>query len=121
MDKNLYFGGERMPTPVKVTYGVEKIWSKNTGRSGGGVMVGDIIALKRTYHVEWAHLSPEEIDTINAYISNISNAFFTISALVENFGRKAATVYAGPPTYEPWGWDEDKQLCKLLAVDLIEQ
>lgn len=121
MDGYLYFGNVRVKTPSVVKLGNEKIWSQNTARAASGRMVGDIIAIKKTIHIEWAHASPAEVSLINSFISDISSAFFDVTFLDETFTEVTKTVYAGTPTYEQWGWDERRQLCRVIAVDLIEQ
>ncbi|MBP3266933.1 MAG: hypothetical protein J6M17_10385 [Ruminococcus sp.] len=121
MAQHLIFGSEQVATPVTISYANEKIWSKNAGRTASCVMVGDIIAIKKTIHIEWAHLTPEQVTQINSYISSMSRPFFAITILDEEFKTVTKTVYSGTPTYEQWGWDEKRQLCKLVAVDLIEQ
>ena len=121
MDKKLYFGGTAMPTPSKVKYVNEKIWSKNAGRTSNGTMVGDIIVIKRTLHIEWADLTPSQVSAVKAYVDSVQHSFFQVDFVTEEFGRVQGTFYAGSPSYEPWGWDDKRQLCQLLAVDLIQQ
>lgn len=121
MDGKLYFGNTPIKAPTTVKLGNEKIWSQNTNRTASGLMVGDIIAIKKTIHIEWAHATPEETALINSYISYIGSAFFNVTFPDETFAEVTKTVYAGTPTYEQWGWDERRQLCRVIAVDLIEQ
>jgi len=120
-DGKLYFGSTPIKAPTTVRLGNEKIWSQNTNRTASGLMVGDIIAIKKTIHIEWANLTPEETAAINDFISNAGSAFFNVTFPDETFTEVTKTVYAGTPTYEQWGWDERRQLCRLIAVDLIEQ
>lgn len=119
----LKFGGEDMPCPADggVKFTNNKIWSENAGRTSNCTMVGDIRDIKKTISIQWADLTPEEVGRINEYISNIDRVFFTVTLLDEEFVEHTYTVYAGDPTYEVWGWDKNRQLCKRLAVDLIQQ
>jgi len=119
--ERLKFGGEAVRTPVTFTLTNEKIWSNNTGRTASTKMVGDIRAIKKTLHIEWAHASPQEVALINSYVSNEARPFFDVTFLDDEFNEVTASFYAASPTYEPWGWDEKRQFCRLLAVDLIEQ
>lgn len=121
MAQYLYFGNDKIATPTAITFGNEKIWSNNTGRAANAQMVGDIRAIKKTIHIEWAHLTPAETAIINSYISNINVPFFNVTFLDETFATVTKTVYAGTPSYEQWGWDERRQLCKVLSVDLVER
>lgn len=119
----LKFGGRDMPCPTEdgVKFTNEKIWSDNAGRTSACLMVGDIRAIKKTISISWANLKPAEVKRINEYISNVGVAFFEVTLLNECFEESTYTVYAGTPTYETWGWDTNRQLCKMLAVDLIER
>lgn len=121
MAQRLKFGSDIIRTPVVFTTANEKIWSNNAGRTASTKMVGDIRAIKKTIHIEWAHATPAETALINSYISNVSRPFFDITFLDEEFNEVTKTVYAATPTYEQWGWDERRQLCKMIAIDLIEQ
>lgn len=120
-DGKLYFGSTEIKAPTVFRLGNEKIWSQNTARTASGTMVGDIIGIKKTIHIEWANATPAETAAINSFISSIGNAFFDVTFLDETFTQVTKTVYAGTPSYEQWGWDERRQLCKVLTVDLIEQ
>ena len=95
MDRYLFFGNVRVKTPSVVKLGNEKIWSQNTARAASGRMVGDIIAIKKTIHIEWAHATPEEVSLINSFISDISSAFFDVTFPDETFTEVTKTVYAG--------------------------
>lgn len=117
----LKFGGVNMPTPQEVSFTNNKIWSQNTGRTASCKMVGDIIGIKKSIHIEWLNLKADEIKLINGYISSAANSFFTVTILNEEFEQKSYKVYASDPSYEVWGWDEKRRLVKGLAVDLIEQ
>ncbi len=120
---SLKFGGEVMPAPADegVSITNNKIWSENAGRTSNCLMVGDIRAIKKTISLQWFHLTPEQVKLINSYISSVSNAFFKVTLLDETFEEHTYTVYAGDLTYEVWGWDKNRRLCKGVAVDLVEQ
>lgn len=117
----LKFGGEVMPCPSEVSFTNNKIWSDNSGRTSACLMVGDIRDIKKTTSIKWYDLKPAEVKKINDYISNVDRAFFDVTLLDECYDESTYTVYAGDPTYEVWGWDENRRLCKGVAVDLIER
>lgn len=121
MTQKLMFGDEIMPAPFSVSFTNEKIWSDNAGRTADCTMVGDIRAIKKTIKLQWAHLTGEQTAAINRYISNVDRAFFTVKLLDEEMNAVTKTVYAGSSAYEAWDWDERRQFCKTLNVDLIEQ
>lgn len=119
--QKLIFGNEVVATPTNITFANEKLWSNNAGRTASCKMVGDIRDIKKTIHIEWAYLTPAEVKQINSYISSRDRVFWDITFLDEEFETVTKTVYAGTPSYEQWGWDEKRRLCKVTAVDLVEQ
>ncbi len=123
MVQKLFFNSTEIPAPADggVSIKNNKIWSNNAGRTSNCMMVGDIRAIKKTISLQWFHLTPAEVALINSFISNAARSFFNITMFDETYTPTTISVYAGDPTYEVWGWDEDRQFCKGLAVDLIEQ
>ena len=117
----LKFEEETVATPAEITFCNNKIWSGNAGRPANCLMVGAIRAIKKTVTIKWYHLTGEETAKLNEYISNVDSPFFSITLLDETFQESTFDVYAGDPTYEVFGWDENKQFCKGVAVDLIMQ
>lgn len=117
----LKFGNDVIRTPVVFTPANEKIWSNNAGRTASTLFVGDIRSIKKTIHIEWANCTPQETALINSYISNAGRPFFNITFLDEEFNEVTKSVYAATPSYEQWGWDEKRRLCKVIAVDLVER
>lgn len=117
----LKFEEETVATPAEITFCNNKIWSGNAGRTANCLMVGDIRAIKKTVTIKWYHLTGEQTAQINKYISNVDSPFFNVTLLDETFNEIKIRVYAGDPTYEVFGWDENKQFCKGVAVDLIMQ
>lgn len=117
----LKFEEETVATPAEITFCNNKIWSGNAGRTANCLMVGDIRAIKKTVTLKWYHLTGEETAKLNEYISNVDSPFFSITLLDETFQESTFDVYAGDPTYEVFGWDEKRQFCKGVAVDLIMQ
>lgn len=71
--------GAALPSPVEIGTGEEIIWSANTGRSTTGLMIGDVVAEKRTFSITWGVLTAAEYEVIRA---NIRSGFqaFTITA-----------------------------------------
>lgn len=117
----LKFEEETVATPAEITFCNNKIWSGNAGRTANCLMVGDIRAIKKTVTIKWYHLTGEQTAQINKYISNVDSPFFNVTLLDETFNEIKIRVYAGDPSYEIFGWDENKQFCKGVAVDLIMQ
>lgn len=117
----LKFDSTDIKIPVTFTLANEKIWSNNAGRTASTLFVGDIRSIKKTIHIEWARCTPQETALINSFISNASRPFFNITFLDEEFNTVTKSVYAATPSYEQWGWDEKRRLCKTLTVDLVER
>lgn len=117
----LKFEEETVATPAEITFCNNKIWSGNAGRTANCLMVGDIRAIKKTVTIKWYHLTGEQTAQINKYISNVDSPFFNATLLDETFNEIKIRVYAGDPSYEIFGLDENKQFCKGVAVDLIMQ
>ena len=117
----LKFEEETVATPAEITFCNNKIWSGNAGRTANCLMVGDIRAIKKTVTIKWYHLTGEQTAQINKYISNVDSPFFNATLLDETFNEIKIRVYAGDPSYEISGWDEKRQFCKGVAVDLIMQ
>ena len=71
--------GVTLPSPVEIGTGEEIIWSANTGRSTTGLMIGDVVAEKRTFQITWGVLTAAEYEVIR---TNIRSGFqpFTITA-----------------------------------------
>ena len=117
----LKFEEETVATPAEITFCNNKIWSGNAGRTANCLMVGDIRAIKKTVTIKWYHLTGEQTAQINKYISNVDSPFFNATLLDETFNEIKIRVYAGDPSFEIFGWDEKRQFCKGVAVDLIMQ
>lgn len=49
--------GVVIPTPTKLSFGIEDLSSDETGRSLDGVMHKDVVAVKDYYNAEWKTLS----------------------------------------------------------------
>ena len=66
-----------LPSPVSVKEAYELIWSENTGRAQSGAnqakMIGDVIAQKKTYSIQWGVISAADLSTIT---SKLTGGFF---------------------------------------------
>lgn len=67
-DENPFTANDALPSPVSLKSSRELIWSQNTGRAQSGenkaMMVGDVVAQKRTYTIEWDMLYKSQLDVI---------------------------------------------------------
>jgi len=66
-----------LPSPISVKPSMEIIWSENTGRAQSGAnkatMIGDVVAEKITYAIEWDMLTATEFSLIT---SKLKAGFF---------------------------------------------
>lgn len=116
----LKFNGVAVKEPKSITVSPEKIWSSNTGRGDNGKMTGDVVAIKVTLKIEWAVLTAEEIETIDACLSE---PFFECTFLNPRSGNQeeTKTFYAGTPTYPVYSYVKGYPEYTGIGVDLIEQ
>lgn len=97
----------------------EKIWSKNTGRSASGVMVGDIVRIPYKLQCEWPPLTAEEVKALDAAVSK---AFFSVQFWDPSTnGPKTITAYAGTLTLPVYSYVNGVKTYSGVKVDLIER
>ena len=58
--------GVALPSPTEIETSDEIIWSANTGRSTTGLMVGDVVAEKKTLTIRWGVLTAAEFDGLRS-------------------------------------------------------
>ena len=117
----LKIDGVQMPEPKfqGITISPEKIWSKNTGRTTTGEMVGDIVCIKLTYKISWPPLSAEQVALIDAAITP---AFFDVYFKNPRTNQyETKRMYAGTPTYPVYSDANGLPDYVGVAVDLIEK
>ena len=68
--------GVVLPAPTEIKCDNEIIWSSDTGRVLSGKMTGDVIAVKRTFSINWQFLTSEEMQLIK---NNLIAGFFSVS------------------------------------------
>ena len=88
MSATIKANGVDLPSPVEIGTSEEIIWSANTGRSTTGLMVGDVVAEKRTLNIRWGILTAAEYDSIR---SNLRSGFHPFTLTVDG---AAATITA---------------------------
>lgn len=80
-----------LPSPVQLTPTAELIWSENTGRAQSGTnkakMIGDVVAEKRTYKIQWGYLTATEYALIK---SKLTPGFFTFGVGLTPASAQAA-------------------------------
>lgn len=99
MDYILKAGNVILPAPVAITTADELIWSSDTGRTLSGLMIGDVIAEKKTLSVQWGILTSDQVALIR---NSLCSGFFPITFFDDN-ARNTIEVYRGTLTKEHLG------------------
>lgn len=77
MAKKILWAGEIiLPAPVSLRINDELIWTSDTGRTLSGIMVGDVVAEKKTLGIQWGILTETEMLLIK---NTLTAGFFPIS------------------------------------------
>lgn len=116
--QKLLFGETEIATPTEFRFSKEKVMSDNAGLSSTCSYVGDVKGIITTIHIEWANLKPAEVAAIDQYVLDMTDLFFPMTYLNEEFEEVTHMVRADGPTYEQLGWDPKRRLCKVMALDL---
>lgn len=97
-----------------------KIWSKNTGRSASGRMLGDVVAVKYTVAVKWEELSQAEVDALEDALS--VKPFFPVTFTDEKGGEISdKTFYSADMQYASKFYRKGEAFYSGVSVELIEQ
>lgn len=117
----LKIDGVDMPEPKfgGLTITPEKVWSKNTGRTTTGEMVGDIIAIKNKLKISWPPLTAEQVAVIDAAITPAYFDVYYKDPRTNQYETKR--MYAGTPTYPVYSYATGLPDYSGVAVDLIEK
>lgn len=111
----------RCPKVGGLTRKVEKIWSKNTGRSASAVMQGTIKAIKCTYSIEWPPLTQAEQELLESIISDITKPFHKLTFRRPDGSVWEMECYFGTPSFKEWQRLGGKWYCTDGKVDAIER
>lgn len=109
----------QLPAPDEIVINNEIIWSSNTGRSGTGKMIGDVIAEKNTFSISWAGIrrSSEYNMIKNALVAG----FFPIKVRTDEESVEL-TSYRGTLSARPRGQLADGYYYyDSISVDIVEQ
>lgn len=117
----LKIDGKIMPEPKfqGITFSKEKIWSKNTGRTASGKMVGDVIAIKTTMSISFPVLSGEQVKELDAALEPAFIDVYFKDPRKNEYTTK--TFYAGTPSYPVYSYAKGLPEYVGTTVDLIEQ
>lgn len=106
--------GEELPSPVAISVGDEIIWSANAGRVSSGLMLGTMIAEKKTVSISWGILTSAEVKDLE---SKIPAGFIKLHILGQLF-----SVYRGTLNKEVLGYIGDGTFYyRSASTDIIER
>lgn len=110
-------GSVTLPSPVEVKTSNEIIWSANTGRSGTGKMIGDVVAEKETIDITWGVLTKAQFNLIK---SNMKSGFHPFTLIIDG---ESVTIpsYRSTLTKEILGTFGGVTYYKNATVSVIEQ
>jgi hypothetical protein len=112
-----------LPSPVSVKPSHELIWSENTGRAQSGrnkaKMIGDVVAEKRTYDIEWGVLTLGELNTILTHLK-AGFFYFGVGYTKAQAIADAVKYYRGATSYELLPIGNDAHY-KGVNVTVIQQ
>ena len=116
---SLKIGGVEMPPVQKLTITREPIWSKNTGRSASGTMVGDVVAVKYKLQVTFVPLSDAQAAVLAAATSP---AFFNVTFHdPEDNKDKTVKMYAGSLPFDVYSYVDFLPRYVGTSISLIEK
>ena len=106
----LYINSKQMPTPAAegVTITREKIWSEDTGRTADGGMTGTIIAIKTKMSIRWALLTPAQVATIEAAVSDGGHPFVPVKFTDATGAPVTKTMSLATSTSKTCRWMQSK-------------
>lgn len=104
-----------------ITRKPEKVWSSNTGRTASTRMVGTILGIKTTWSISWPPLTQEEMELIEAQISDASSPFVPVEITLPDGGTEEAECYFGTPSFKEWDYIGGQWMCTDGKVDAIER
>ncbi len=106
--------GEELPSPVAISVGDEIIWSANAGRVSSGLMLGTIIAEKKSVNISWGILTDAEARILER---KIPAGFIKLHILGQLY-----SVYRGTLNKEALGYVGDGIFYyRSATTDIIER
>lgn len=110
-----------LPSPIEISTTEEIIWSANTGRSisptDGALMMGDVVAQKKTFNIEWGVLTQEEYDRI---VNLLKAGFYPFTIVLGNSSTTISS-YRGTITASLLGAFGSEVYYKSASVSIIQR
>lgn len=116
---SIKIGGVEMPPLKELTITREPIWSKNTGRSANGTMIGDIVAYKTTLKITFVPLSDSQAAVLAAATRP---AFFNVKYHdPEDNAERTSRMYASSLPCPVYSYVDDLPRYVGTTISLIEK
>lgn len=110
-----------LPSPVELSTTEEIIWSANTGRSidpsNGAIMMGDVVAQKKTFNIEWGVLTQTEYNSI---VTLLKAGFKPFTVVLGN-SNTTISSYRGTITASLLGAFSGEVYYKNVSVSIIQR
>lgn len=118
---NLIINGFKPPTPDMegIKLAKRKLWSKNTGRTASGKMVGDIITRKYELKVTWFKLSQSEAAALDEAIEQVP--FFPVQFTNQRGEVLTKNFYSDDTEYTQKKYKENDIVYSNISITLVEQ
>lgn len=110
-------GVTTLPSPIALTGTDEIIWSANTGRSSTGKMIGDVIAEKKTFQIQWGVLTKAQRDLIR---SRLQSGFHPFS-VIEDGVETTVDSYRSTITWDTLACVGNTTYYRNMQVSIIQQ
>lgn len=119
---SLTVSGVSFPPSSEINYSKNKIWSKNTGRTSTGKMVGSIKAIKKKLEITYNYLTQAQVQKIDAVVSS-TTAFHKVKFYdVTSDKEEEFNGYFGDATYPIYGYGYDgNPVVTGYKVSIIEK
>ena len=116
---SIKIGGVEMPPIKEMTITREPLWSKNTGRSADGTMIGDIVARKVTLKITFVPLSDIQAAALAAATRP---AFFNVKYHdPDENATRTARMYASSLPYPVYSYADGFPTYVGTTISLIEK
>lgn len=110
-----------LPSPDSIQTTEEVIWSSNTGRSispsDGAVMMGDVVAKKKTFNISWGVLTLNEYNDI---VTKLGTGFRPFTIVLGSQVTSIAS-YRGTITAELLGAPDGTVYYRNASVSIIQR
>lgn len=117
-----YANGVLLKSPSGLKKSEEKVWSTNTGRSTTAKMIGDIIAKKVTFDMQWMYVSKADYKKISENLGTINNPYPKLKVVWEDGEVEYdVNVYSSEITSEYLYAKYRDAVYRTVTVSIIQQ